>query len=445
MRIAIFGTGYVGLVTGTCLADTGVRVTCVDKDDEIIETLNRGESTIYEPGLEEMLRKNIQAGKIDFTTRPEDPIRESDIIIITVGTPSHQNGEANLDYVFEVSRTIGENINGYKLIVQKSTVPVGTCRQIEEVIRQELTDRDNLLDFSVASNPEFLKEGTAVDDFLKPARIILGVEDDRAKGLLKNLYKPFMRKKSNKILFMNIESAELAKHAANCMLASRISFMNMLARSAELVGADIEEIRAGIGSDPRIGEEFLYAGVGYGGSCFPKDVRALISTIKNQKLDVGLLEEVDQINQDQRRWFLNKILRETGEDLKGKNIAIWGLSFKAGTDDVRESPAIYIVSELLKKNACVKVFDPKAMENFKKVLPPERNTRLVYCQDEYSSLIGAEALIILTEWHPFRNPDLAKMKKLMKLPLVFDGRNLLSPEEMRQEGFKYFSVGRGSN
>ncbi len=447
MKVTIFGAGYVGLVTGACLAETGILVNCIDVDEERIKKLQKGDPVIYEPGLKELLEKNIKAGKIGFSSGPGDFFKESRVVMIAVGTPSGEDGSANLKYVFEAAKSIGQNLEKYALVVQKSTVPVGTCREIRQIIQKELSKRGSKIDFSVASNPEFLKEGDAVEDFLKPSRIILGVDNGQARKILERLYAPFMRKR-HKIIFMNIESAELTKYAANCMLATRISFMNILARLSEQVGADIEEIRAGIGSDPRIGEGFLYAGVGYGGSCFPKDVKALIKTLQEKEVEGDLIQAVDKINKRQRDWFLAKIISEMKDDLKGKTIAIWGLSFKAGTDDIREAPSLDVGVGLIEKGAMLKVYDPEAMESFKSVLKHKAGSfdkKVAYYSDEYSALSGADALVILNEWFPFRNPDYGKMKEVMRQPIIFDGRNLLNPQEAQEEGFEYFGVGRITN
>lgn len=436
MKISIFGAGYVGLVTGACLANNGIYVDCIDVDKKRVETLKKGQTVIYEPGLENLIKSNLKAGRLSFSDNP-DSIKDSQILMIAVGTPSRENGEANLDYVFRVAETIGDKIDDYKLIVQKSTVPVGTCCKVKEIIKNKIEKRGVDVEFSVASNPEFLKEGDAVDDFLKPDRIILGVNDAKAKELLERLYKPFMRKRH----FMSVESAELTKYAANCMLATRISFMNEMSRIAEKVGADIEEVRSGIGSDPRIGESFLYPGAGYGGSCFPKDVRAMIEVMRKNKVNAHLIEAVDRVNEYQKFWFMNKILRNLNGEAKEACLAIWGLSFKAGTDDVRESPAIFIVRELLDGKASLRLFDPEAGENFKKIFPEEKNN-LVYCGSEYEVLQGADALVILNDWPLFKSPDYGKIKQLMRKPVIFDGRNLLNAEEVKKEGFDYYSVGR---
>lgn len=441
MRITIFGAGYVGLVTGACLADTGVPVSCVDVNEDRIDRLSAGEAGIYEPGLGPLLEENLAAGRIEFTTQPRDPVEKSEIIMITVGTPSTSDGEADLNHIFEVSRTIGDIITDYKLIVQKSTAPVGTCRRIRETIQARLEKRKVAVDFSVASNPEFLKEGNAVEDFLKPDRIILGVDNGKDRHVLERLYKPFMRKKC-KTIFMGVESAEMSKYAANCMLASRISFMNMLSWLAETVGADIEEVRTGIGTDPRIGEDFLYAGAGYGGSCFPKDVRALAKTLQEHGLDAGLPEAVERINCQQKERFAARILAEMGKEPADKVVALWGVAFKAGTDDVREAPSIHIARRLMAHGVTVKIFDPQAMGNFKNALL-ERGYPLPRCgKNEYDILPNADALVILNEWHLFRNPDLQRIKELMRSPTIFDGRNLLDPTEVKQSGFVYYSIGR---
>lgn len=440
MKLAIFGTGYVGLVTGACLADNGIYVTCVDIDAEKIDKLKKSEPTIYEPGLKDLLASNLERGKISFTLDAEEAARENEVIMITVGTPMMGCEEVNLDFVLQVARTVGNYMEAYKLIVQKSTAPAGTCQKIRQVIQKELQTRGMEIPFSVASNPEFLKEGDAVKDFLKPDRVILGVEDDKAREILRKIYHPFMMSR-DKVIEMKIPSAELTKYANNSLLAAKISFINEFAQLAEVYGADITEIRKGIGSDRRIGYDFLYAGVGFGGSCFPKDVKAIISMMRKAGTNAELMEAVDRINCQQQEWFMGKIsLRFSTEGLKGKTVAAWGLAFKAGTDDMRESRALYIVEKLIEAGAKVKTYDPQAMENFRKHFQEKEGIQ--YCLEEYEALRGAEALVILTEWAVFRNPDFKKMKGLMNQPVIFDGRNLFNPSEVREEGFEYTSVGR---
>jgi UDPglucose 6-dehydrogenase len=439
MKIAIFGTGYVGLVSGACLAQSGNTITCVDIDKEKIEFIKRGNCPIYEPGLEELIKKNVEEKRLFFSSNPEKAIEENDILMLAVGTPSQDNGEADLSAVFEVARTIGKHMVKSKIIVQKSTVPVGTGKKVEQIVSEELKKRKKKLKFSVASNPEFLKEGSAVDDFMKPDRVIIGAEDKNAIKELQKVYAPFMRK-GYRVIFMNRASAELTKYAANSMLATRISFINCMARLAEEVEADIQMIKEGIGSDSRIGKAFLYASIGYGGSCFPKDVKALISTIKENGIDAGIFDSVEKVNKDQKQWFLDKILKFCDNDLKNKKIAVWGLSFKAETDDVREAASLFFCNEFIKRGAKLNVFDPEAMKSFKKMFG--KNKSVSYSENEYEAAKNADFLVVLTEWMQFREPDFARLKKEMKTPVIFDGRNLYVPEDMKENGFKYFSIGR---
>lgn len=441
MRIAMFGTGYVGLVTGACLTQTGNTVMCCDVDANKINTLKQGHCPFHEPGLEELLTTNIKAKRLAFTSDPAEAIRENKIIMITVGTPPRDNGEPNLNSVYQVAGSVGESIKEEKIIVQKSTVPVGTADRIEEIIREKLKERGIDVDFEVASNPEFLKEGDAVNDFMSPDRIIVGTINKKAKTILGQLYAPFM-KRGYKIIWTDRRSAELIKYAANSMLALRISFINSLAQLCEKEGANIEDIRRGMGSDPRIGEKFLYPGIGYGGSCFPKDVRAMDRMVKEALPgDTHTLFGVtEHINRSQKVFFLEKIVRRFNEDLGSKTFGIWGLSFKANTSDTRESAAYYVVKELLRAVAEVKVYDPQAMEEFRCCFG--QKTGLFYVPDQYEAVKGVDALIILTEWLQFRNPDLAKMKSIMQEPLIFDGRNLYNPDYMKEEGFEYYDIGR---
>ncbi len=440
MKIAIFGTGYVGLVTGSCLAQTGNNVTCLDINRKKINFTKRGRCPIYEPELEELIKKNLKEKRLSFSTDLKKGIKENHILVIAVGTPSKGNGEADLSAVFEVAKQIGKNMNDEKIIVQKSTVPVGTGDKVERIIGEELKTRKKEINFSVVSNPEFLKEGSAVDDFMKPDRIIIGVENEKARIALEKIYYPFMRK-GYRVIFMNRASAELTKYAANTMLATRISFINNLSRLAEKVGADAAMIREGIGSDRRIGKDFLYPSVGYGGSCFPKDVKALISVLRKNKVDVALFESVEKINKEQKDWFFDKISKYFKGNLKGKKIAVWGLAFKAETDDVRESAALYFVDKILNSGGIANVFDPEAQENFKKAIG--RKARILYAQDEYKALERADALVVLTEWFQFRNPDFDKIKSALKEPVIFDGRNLYDVESLEKMGIKYYCIGRG--
>jgi UDPglucose 6-dehydrogenase len=439
MKIAIFGTGYVGLVSGACLAQSGNHVTCVDIDRKKIEFIKKGNCPIYEPGLEELLQKNMEEKRLFFTANSAKAIKENDIIFIAVGTPPQENGDADLSAVFSVAETVGKNMEKPKIVVQKSTVPVGTGKRVEQIIAAELKKRKKKLKFSVASNPEFLKEGSAVDDFMKPDRVIIGADDGKTIEKLEKIYLPFMRR-GFRVITMNRASAELTKYAANSMLATRISFINAMARLAEEVGADIQMIRDGIGSDSRIGKSFLYPSIGYGGSCFPKDVKALISTIKENGIDAGIFESVEKVNKEQKQWFLEKILKYFKNDFKNKKIAVWGLAFKAETDDVRDAAALFFCDELAKRGAKLSVFDPKAMKTFEKSF--RKNKAVSYVENEYEAAKGADFLLILTEWMQFREPDFARLKKEMKHPVIFDGRNLYDPRDMREYGFKYFSVGR---
>ncbi len=439
MRIAIFGTGYVGLVSGACLAQSGNTITCVDIDKKKIEFIKKGNCPIYEPGLEELIKKNTEEKRLFFTSNSAKAIKENDILFIAVGTPPKENGEADLSAVFGVAETIGRNMDKPKIIVQKSTVPVGTGKKVEKIVSEELKKRKEKLKFSVASNPEFLKEGSAVDDFMKPDRVIIGADDEKTKEELEKMYLPFMRK-GYRVIFMNRASAELTKYAANSMLATRISFINCMARLAEEVGADIQMIKEGIGSDSRIGKAFLYPSIGYGGSCFPKDVKALISTIKENGVDAGIFESVEKVNNDQKHWFLEKILKFFKNNLKDKKIAVWGLSFKAETDDVRDAAALFFCDELAKRGAKLNVFDPEAMKTFERSFG--KNKSVSYAENEYEAAKNADFLLVLTEWMQFREPDFDRLKKEMKHPVVFDGRNLYDPLDMKEAGFKYFAVGR---
>lgn len=432
MKIAVFGTGYVGLVTGTCFADTGNDVICVDIDHEKIKKLHKGVCPIYEPGLEPMIKRNLESGRLAFSTDAKQAIEESLVIIIAVGTPPGEDGSADLTHVLDVAHTIGKFMNGYKIVVDKSTVPVGTAAKVRDVIRQYTAK-----EFDVVSNPEFLKEGTAVEDSLMPERIIIGTDNVRTAEIMKALYTPFVRT-GNPIFIMDIHSAETTKYAANAMLATRISFMNEVARFCEKVGADIEAVRMGIGSDSRIGKRFLFAGAGYGGSCFPKDVKAMIQTGYQHGCQMKVLEAVEEVNQRQKTLLAETVIQYFRDDLKGKKIAVWGLAFKPKTDDMREAPSIEIIRLLLEKGASVVVTDPVAMERAKALF----ENKVKYCKSNYEALKGAHALIVVTEWNEFRYPDFSRMKKLMTSPVIFDGRNIYNPQEMQQLGFVYFSIGR---
>ena len=439
MRITVIGTGYVGLVSGACLAEVGNEVMCLDVDARKIGMLNAGKIPIYEPGLEEIVKNNVAAGRLSFTTDIEKSVNFGEIQFIAVGTPPGEDGSADLQYVVAAARNIGRHMNAFKLVVDKSTVPVGTADRVRAAISDELGARGVAHDFSVASNPEFLKEGAAVDDFMKPDRIIIGTDDDRATALLRALYAPFQRN-HDRLLAMDIRSAELAKYAANAMLATRISFMNELAILAEKLGADIEQVRHGIGADPRIGYHFLYAGCGYGGSCFPKDVQALRRTAQENGIPLRVLDAVEEANEAQKSVLIEKIKARFGSDLKGRRFALWGLAFKPNTDDMREAPARTMIEALWAMGATVAAHDPAAMHETR-VIYGER-ADLVLADNPMDALQGADALLVVTEWKAFRSPNFAAMKERLKTPVVFDGRNLYDPATMRAEGFEYFAIGR---
>ncbi len=431
MKIAVIGTGYVGLVVGTCLADSGNDVICVDKVKEKIDMLNKGKVPIYEPGLEELISKNMKEGRLSFTTDLGEAIKKSEVIFIAVGTPQADDGSANLQYVLDAAEEIGKNMNGYKLVVTKSTVPVGTQKKIKEVI-----GRHTEHPFDVASNPEFLKEGAAVEDFMKPDRIIIGVESRKAEKILKDLYAPFVRTE-HPIIVMDPESAEMTKYASNAMLATKISFINEIANICERVGADVELVRKGMGFDQRIGFLFLFPGVGFGGSCFPKDIKAVIKMGEERDYDPELIRAVDNVNNRQKRRLVEKAINHFGS-LEGLNFAVWGLAFKPRTDDMREAPSITIINMLLENGAKVTAFDPAAMETAKSIF----GDRIDYTENPYDALKDKDALFIVTEWNEFRNPDFEKMKKLMKKPIIFDGRNIYKLDTMREHGFTYYGIGR---
>ena len=433
MKISVIGTGYVGLVVGTCFAETGNDVICVDIDEKKVRMLRKAKSPIYEPGLEELIKKNIHEKRLSFTTDIQQAIKKTEVIFLALPTPPLEDGAADLQHVLGVAKQIGQSMNGYKVVVNKSTVPVGTVDKVHETISKHARH-----EFDVVSNPEFLKEGAAVMDFLKPDRIVIGTRSRRAIKIMEDLYSPFIRT-GNPFIVMDERSSELTKYAANSMLATKISFMNEVANLCERVGADVEMVRKGVGSDPRVGPQFLFAGVGYGGSCFPKDVSALVKTSEQYKYDFSILNAVMHVNKNQRLLFTKKILSYFKNDIKKKHIAIWGLSFKPNTDDMREAPSVTIIKELLKHGASVSVYDPVAMKEAKRYL---RNS-VRYCKTDYDALKGAEALVVVTEWHEFRRPDFDKMKKLMHNYVVFDGRNLYDAAVMREKGFEYFSIGRG--
>lgn len=437
MKITVVGTGYVGLVTGTCFAETGIDVTCVDIDKRKVQMLLNGEVPIYEPGLDNLLARNLEKGRITFTTNLAKGIQGSDAIFIAVGTPPDEDGSADLKYVLGVAREIGQHMDDYKVIITKSTVPVGTSFKVKKAVQEELDKRKVDIPFDVASNPEFLKEGSAVDDFLKPDRIVVGIENERAQKTMKRLYKPFLMN-GHPLLFMDIFSSEMTKYAANSMLATKISFMNDIANLCELVGANVDLVRKGIGSDARIGNKFIYPGTGYGGSCFPKDVQALIRTADEHGHSLEVLKAVENVNYRQKSKLVEKIKGHFGSDLNGKQFGIWGLSFKPKTDDMREAPSLVIIEQLKAMGAQVRVYDPVAMEEAKHSL----GETVVYAKDEYDACIEVDALILVTEWSEFRMPNFRILEKIMNQKLIFDGRNVYDPEEMRELGFQYFSIGR---
>ena len=437
MKIAIVGTGYVGLVSGACFAEMGVEVTCVDINEEKIKMLSEGKVPIYEPGLEEMVVRNFREGRLKFTTRLTDCLDEVEAVFSAVGTPPDEDGSADLSYVLQVAREVRQNMNHYVVLVTKSTVPVGTAQKVKAVIAEELAARKVEIEFDVASNPEFLKEGAAVKDFMSPDRVVVGVESERARKLMQRLYAPFMMT-NNRILFTDIPSAEMIKYAANSMLATRISFMNDIANLCELVGADVNMVRKGIGADTRIGSKFLYPGCGYGGSCFPKDVKALIQTARQQGYEMRVLQAVEEVNERQKSVLFQKLSSHFGGDLKGKTVALWGLAFKAETDDMREATSLVIIRQLLDAGCEVRVFDPVAMNECRRRL----GDAVTYAKDMYDAALGADALLLLTEWKQFRLPSWEVVRRTMNQPVVFDGRNIYDPEELRAGGFHYSSIGR---
>lgn len=440
MNIAIVGTGYVGLVSGTCFADTGANVTCIDVDEKKIERLNNGEIPIYEPGLDELVVKNVKAGRLKFSSDLASVLNDQEIVFSAVGTPPDEDGSADLKYVLQVAKTIGENLNRYLVVVTKSTVPVGTARKVRETIQAELDKRGVDITFDVASNPEFLKEGNAIKDFMSPDRVVVGIESEKAKKTLTKLYKPFLIN-NFRVIFMDIPSAEMTKYAANSMLATRISFMNDIANLCELVGADVNMVRQGIGADTRIGRKFLYAGCGYGGSCFPKDVKALIKTADKAGYSMEVLKAVERVNERQKHVLFNKLVKAYGDEkeLKGKTIALWGLSFKPETDDMRESTALVIIDSLLKAGCNIRAYDPVAMDECKRRLP---DAPITYCRDMYDAVLDADAMLLLTEWKEFRLPTWAVIKKEMIRPLVIDERNIFDIEELEENGFEYHCIGK---
>ena len=436
MKIAVIGTGYVGLVTGTCFAEVGIEVICIDVDQKKIDNLKKGIMPIYEPGLEEMVLRNMEKERIKFSTNLAESIKGCEVAFIAVGTPPGEDGSADLKYVLAVAREIGQNIDEFCVVVTKSTVPVGTAEKVKSAVQEELTKRNSELQFAVASNPEFLKEGAAIDDFLKPDRIVIGVESKQAEDMMRKLYKPFLLN-GHPIIFMDVPSAEMTKYAANSMLATKISFMNDIANLCEIMGADVNMVRKGIGSDGRIGNKFIYPGIGYGGSCFPKDVKALIKTAKDNGYTMQILESVEAVNDAQKSILFNKIMKHFDGNIKGKTFAMWGLSFKPKTDDMREAPSLVIIEKLLAAGANVKAYDPVAMKEAKHIL----GEQIEYTKNENNALIDADALLIVTEWPDFRSPDFQVVKKLMRGNAIFDGRNIYDITEMQELGFDYYCIG----
>ena len=440
MRVTIFGSGYVGLVTGACLADAGNHVICVDVDAEKVKRLSAGDIPIHEPGLEVMVRRNSDAGRIEFTTDAPRAVEHGLFQLIAVGTPPDEDGSADLSHVLSVARTIGQHMNRYAIVITKSTVPVGTADTVREQVLEAMTARGASIDFDVVSNPEFLKEGAAVQDFMRPDRIVVGTDNARVSELMRALYEPFTRN-HDRLIVMDIRSSELTKYAANAMLATKISFMNELAHVAERVGADIEKVRVGIGSDPRIGFSFIYPGTGYGGSCFPKDVKALIRSARDLGYESEVLSAVERVNERQKSVLVRKLHRELGGQLTGLTFALWGLSFKPNTDDMREAASRVIVAALIDSGARIRAYDPVAMDEARRLMPASES--LCYCKDAYDAAKGADALLIATEWQEFRSPDFERLLALLKTPRIFDGRNLYDPAMLARHGFEYFAIGRG--
>lgn len=437
MKITVVGTGYVGLVTGTCFAESGVTVTCVDHDSNKIKLLNDGSAPIYEPGLESMIKRNVEKKRLSFTSSLKEGINGSEVIFIAVGTPAGEDGNADLKHVIAVAGEIGQFIKKPVVIVTKSTVPAGTSEKIRETVQKELDKRKVKISFEIASNPEFLKEGAAVEDFLKPERIVIGIDNEKTGEIMKRLYMPFVLN-NHPILFMDIASAEITKYAANAMLATRISFINEIANLCDLVGADINQVRRGIGSDSRIGSKFIYPGSGYGGSCFPKDVKAIIRTAREHGYELNVIKAVEKANEYQKNVIFNKISQHFKKNLSNKTVGIWGLSFKPKTDDIRESSSIFLIKRLLEKRVYVKAYDPAAMVETRKVL----GDRIAYASDPYMALTGADAMVLMTEWSEFHLPDFEKMAEIMKGKVIFDGRNIYDPAQIKQMGFKYYGIGR---
>ncbi len=441
MNISIVGTGYVGLVTGTCFADVGNQVLCVDKDQSKIDTLLAGHIPIFEPGLERLVKANVEQNRLQFTTDIRKAVDHADVLFIAVGTPPDEDGSADLSHVIGVASSIGQCLEDFRLVVTKSTVPVGTAAKVRRAIQKELDKRGVDIEFGVASNPEFLKEGAAIQDFMKPDRVVIGADDERAVSLMRSLYAPFNRN-HERLIVMDIASAELTKYAANAMLATKISFMNELSNLAERLDADIELVRQGIGSDPRIGYHFIYPGCGYGGSCFPKDVQALYRTANHNGYDAKILAAVEAVNMNQKSVLLHKIVKHFGEDLSGLSFAVWGLSFKPNTDDMREAPSLVIINGLLDRGAKVVAHDPVAIEEARHLFAD--NAAIDFVDDPYSATENADALLIVTEWKVFRSPDFGRLKQQLKQAVIFDGRNIYEPEQMTEQGFEYFGIGRSN-
>ena len=432
MKVCVIGTGYVGLVAGTCLAEMGNDVICVDKDEKKLEQLKNGIVPIYEPGLEELIKVNVKENRLTFTNNLKTAVEKSLVCFIAVGTPQGEDGSADLKYVYQVAEDIGKSLNGYKVIIDKSTVPVGTAEQVTKIIKSQTTE-----EFDVVSNPEFLKQGAAVDDFLKPDRVVIGSNSQRATEIMQELYAPFLRT-GNPVIIMDVKSAEMTKYAANSFLAVKISYANEIANICEKVGADAEMVRIGMCADKRIGSQFLFPGLGYGGSCFPKDVKALLKTAKDNDCDYQLLKSADDVNKKQRQIFINKILKRFGNDLKGKTFGVWGLAFKPKTNDMREAPAITIINALLERGAKVQAYDPKAFDSAEFYF----KDNIVYAKSSYDALEGADAMLLLTEWNEFRRPDFERIKSLLKTPVIFDGRNQYNGKRLLEAGFEYYCVGR---
>lgn len=436
MKIVVVGTGYVGLVTGACLADVGLEVICVDVDVKKIENLKNGILPIYEPGLENIVEKNFKKERLQFSTDLPSAIKGAEVAFIAVGTPPGEDGSADLKYVLAVAAEIGENMNDYGVVVTKSTVPVGTAQKVRKAVKEAQTKRGVDIPFDVASNPEFLKEGAAIQDFMKPDRIVIGVDSDRAKEIMGKLYNPFTLN-GHPVLFMDIPSAEMTKYAANAMLATKISFMNDIANLCEIMGANVNMVRRGIGSDPRIGNKFIYAGIGYGGSCFPKDVKALIKTAQENNYRMRILEAVEYVNEDQKEVLFDKVMKHFNGDIQGKTFSIWGLSFKPNTDDMREAPSLVLIEKLLNAGARVKAFDPVAMEEARHMI----GDTVTFTSDEYEALVDSQGLLLVTEWSDFRVPNWKVVKKLMEEHVVFDGRNIYEAAELNKMGFSYYGIG----